>query len=245
MAEGAERPLNDFVRQHPSLIATGAVVVLFVIRLFGMTNGSITTTLGLLSSAGPVEVAFGTLVALFPAVLYVVSLVVIVTFLDVIRGATRRPAWLEYGLWILVFDLLYLTVSFWIVLALVVLVFSLPAWLRDRSAKKRGVEPPRDHIFSDTAVIISTVLSLLVSSDDPWTPAEVVRAQNQEAVVAYVVDAAEGWTTLMLEEDRALVRVPTEDILKREVCVLPEEASSRTVGHFLGDDPPEYPQCDA
>lgn len=54
----------------------------------------------------------------------------------------------------------------------------------------------------------------------PWLPAEVVHLPKRETIVGYVVEDDGEWITLVRELDRSVLKIPTSDVLDREICRL-------------------------
>lgn len=70
--------------------------------------------------------------------------------------------------------------------------------------------------------IAATVVVQVLSATGMWLPAERIGVREQ-VMVGYVVDEAEGWTTVLTEEDRAIERVRTATVRSREVCSLRDQ----------------------
>lgn len=95
------------------------------------------------------------------------------------------------------------------------------------------------------AVLVGGWLLWLVSEDRLWLPLETIE-MSTDSVIGYVV--AEGdWLTVVQQEDRSVVRIASERVTDRTVCVLdgrPPSWLTRPIATSLFDLPsPSYPVC--
>lgn len=77
-----------------------------------------------------------------------------------------------------------------------------------------------------------------------WLPPEQVTLTDGRTVVAYVVDVGDGWTTLLQDHDRTLIRVRTDLVQRRETCRVGKGAPSRSLMEIIfRSDPTKVPRC--
>ena len=89
-------------------------------------------------------------------------------------------------------------------------------------------EDTRRELFRMIAVIrlftfVPPALLFLALTFSPqmWLPPEIVQVEDQR-IVAYVVTTAERWTTLLRENDRAILRTKSDLVSGRQICRLPD-----------------------
>jgi hypothetical protein len=79
------------------------------------------------------------------------------------------------------------------------------------------------------------MFAYLSLSSRMWVPPEIVTLDTDRRVVAYVMGSDGGWTSLLSEKGREIIRVKSESIETREVCRLsPGVASQSIVQLVLG-----------
>lgn len=237
------RTFRSFVRDHPTLAATAVVIVVFVVRVLVIADGSLPTIYGLLTTVDPATLALSTLLTLYPTVLYVASVVALLTFVDVRREVMDAPRWLNYAPYVFALDLIYLSFSWWLVILFIFVLNASVPLLEDVRARRRGERLPRRPVLN-FIVVGSGLITLVFTTEATWLPVEEIRLRQSESVVGYVLETESEWTSVLLDEDRTLLRVRTSDVLSRELCDNKERTTwDRRLTDVLGDGPPTYPKC--
>lgn len=84
------------------------------------------------------------------------------------------------------------------------------------------------------------VVFVIVWSTTPWWPAEEVRLEAGSRVVGYVTEEGARWTTVLVHEDRSVVRVPTSEVVERTPCGADPTAPPLL---WAFTEEPGYPAC--
>lgn len=86
---------------------------------------------------------------------------------------------------------------------------------------------------------------LLSPLSEPWVPAEVIRRQSGAPAIGYVLANEGGWTTILTEPDRMILRWRSADLIDRQVCVLSEGGADRRrpLAQVLSSDGRQYQVC--
>jgi hypothetical protein len=239
--EGLGATILTFAREHPTLVATAALVALVVLRVTLVTRGNVTSATALVASAGVVQVGLSTLLWVFPGVANFLFVMGGILTIDLIRRVTPLTLW---HLWLLAFIPLALyvfTLSSLMYWAVTLIMVSVIGWIRQRHLT---VKVPYLYVNILWALPFFVVLSL----DTPvWMPAEIVDRGNDGPIVGYIVEREPDWTTILEEEDRRIIHVPSKGIEGMTVCQTPRDArSSRTFYEWANpEDRTEYPPCNA
>lgn len=260
------RPVTGFdYTKHLSIIVPVVATVALMIEVYGVSDFSVTSSLAILSAAGPGQVAAGAVFTLVPYLLPVIALLAI-AWLARMRATGAHPdrmllagalaltavllsAWqnlLVVGLGVLAYGALF-----------TVLVRVLPGrLLRDEDAMRRPRLGP--------VALVALMGAFLASLDDPWVAPEVVTIKSTPAVVAaledrdgfvrsgdqlrgvaYPLDTDAGSQTYLVRTTRRVLHVPAEAVVARSVCryELPGHHAV-LLDQLLGrDDPTPNPPC--
>ena len=111
-----------------------------------------------------------------------------------------------------------------------------PAVEERRKAFWSKVTMPLDYLFRSIFWLAPLGMFAYSSlSSRMWVPPEIVTLDTDRRVVAYVMGSDGGWTSLLSEKGRVIIRVKSESIERREVCRLsPGVASQSVVQIVLG-----------
>ena len=111
-----------------------------------------------------------------------------------------------------------------------------PAVEERRKAFWSKVTMPLDYLFRSIFWLAPLgMFAYLSLSSRMWVPPEIVTLDTDRRVVAYVMGSDGGWTSLLSEKGRVIIRVKSESIETREVCRLsPGVASQSIVQLVLG-----------
>ena len=91
------------------------------------------------------------------------------------------------------------------------------------------------------AFLVSTLL-VTVLSDEPWMPMETVRLEGEDEIVGVVIGTNGNFTSLVENEERLVIRVPSSEVAERQICGT--GSSPSLLGLWLQHDSARsYPPC--
>lgn len=120
-----------------------------------------------------------------------------------------------------------------------------PAYRRGRPERKRWWQEGRVAVL--TMILTASLLITSTASQTMWLPTEIVTV-GEDGIVGYVLSVDETWTTLLRDEDRQVMQIPTEDLTSRVICddVTPVDLEAReTLFELLSGSSSTLPACDA
>ncbi|MEU7425969.1 hypothetical protein [Streptomyces sp. NPDC040750] len=90
-----------------------------------------------------------------------------------------------------------------------------------------------------------TLLIQFFGNAKPWVPAELISLKDKKAEVGYVISAGDSWTTVLTEDSRIVVRIPSAKITSRTICGLTKEGRVRTqtIYTYFRSGKPVYKPC--
>lgn len=242
-SEGPGFRLESYAPQFA--IAIGGLFL--TVRIFSVSGQQLETALGILSAAGPLSVAIGTILSLLRVVWIFVSLglvFAIVTYKStlfvwpLLVGYFLLPAPLDVMLGIIPFrdtniyllDLNIGDIVLPVILAIPILLFIY------RSVEWQGRFGGRiAHYIGAAALAISTITVVLVaSSERPWLPAvrvDVSGFRENEVFVGYIIGSDESFITLLNHEPRRIVELRRSEVLERTPCRV--EGTPRSLGSLV------------
>lgn len=91
----------------------------------------------------------------------------------------------------------------------------------------------------DSMAVAAALLVPLLLNGSMWLPSESVRLADGTQVRVYVLAVETDWTTMLRAKDRKIVRLPSAEVIGREVC---NESPVRTLAQ-LNWHTPAQPQC--
>lgn len=217
------------IREHPTLAASTALVVLACIRIFAFANFETTTALALLPVIDYIRVLLATLVValsiFIPYMLLLNEDIRSWLFAGHKDNATPSAQWRTGLLAIPILVLVLLTMSVMMLIGFVGAVISiviLKQVVKRKEKKKPGsgkefvtnVAHENRNLFAGTVgiVILVSVLSA------PWVPLEAVQIKDQKKPDLGYFMGEQGNQTLLILKDKTPAWVPSENIEKRQVC---------------------------
>lgn len=226
MAGGDESTVVDRVQQHVGLLVTLAFFSLVAIRVGAAARGNWTTATVLLS-ANPVQVASAVLLQLLPVILIqlvCLSLILLSVVSEWRKTATLGAAFFASLLLIAVADAGLVLVSAPILLIgflggrRIQMAYELA--MAGNPPKGLGRRLRKERSLNTLSVVLILSLGALVGltliQGRMWLPPELV-STDDDTYLGYVVQEAD-WMTIMLHDDRSIVRVKAEDVESRRVC---------------------------
>jgi len=225
------------VWQHLGLLITTAIFVFVVLRVLIVSRMSTATALAVFATSGVFQVALGILVSSYSVVL----LIVLLLFDGRRRVATRAErSSLVPLLWEAAISVVIIVFVPWFP-ALVFLVLVVASEYVDRRLDSRSTPDPWN---SPLVLIVTLIILSVVMAPSVWLPAEVIDSDESEALVGYVLADGADWTSVLLEGDRYVVRVPSDSVNSRIVCTPREKPLDRTlVEYAIGTA--TFVSCDA
>jgi hypothetical protein len=248
-------------RARSTLVLFGIVIV----KVLLVTKGDLYTALGVIKSAGVVAVVVGATLSILP--IAAVALLGIGIYTSVSRwplpAGWRRPQAGAYAL--LVVALCFIFTPRYIVTRAGVLI-PLAGGILERLLRvaqqhwvnriRHRTPSPRGQFLSRWSQLriyrlprIATVMLLLTVVYNPilfamWLPHEAVHAPGrpQPVIVGYVLDDSGGWTSMLTSGDRKLIRVKSDTISDRVLCLRSyHESAFQSILRTLGV--PRLPVC--
>lgn len=129
---------------------------------------------------------------------------------------------------------------------------ALPAWRLAPTASRPRPAPSALALARTAEVciglIIAGVLLILLVTPNPWMPSERIEPQRGEPFTAYVLKDSDNEYVLLRNEQRAVMRMPRDDVRLRELCRRPQQEDwslrQRPLGPTLFDiERPSYRPC--
>lgn len=260
------RPVSGFdYTKHLSIIVPVVAAVALMVEVYGVSDFSVTSSLAILSAAGPGQVAVGAVFTLVPYLLPVIALLAVAWIARMHASGAHPDRILLAG----ALALMAVLLSAWqnlLVVGLGVLAYValftflvrvLPGrFLRDEDAVRRPRPGP--------VALVALMVAFFASLYDPWVAPEVVTIESTPAVlaalqerdgfvrsgdllrgVAYPLDTDARSQTYLVRTTRRVLHVPAEAVVARSVCRydLPGHHPA-LLDQLLGrDDPTPNPAC--
>ncbi|GIF95838.1 hypothetical protein [Catellatospora citrea] len=105
----------------------------------------------------------------------------------------------------------------------------------------------RESNSAHTALVVGlAVFGLLgwlwvATRDTPWIPVERITQSTSSPIVGYILDEDGAWFTVMLENDRRVVNIPSAQISQREPCSRGDERTPLVM--LVWPKAAHYPEC--
>jgi hypothetical protein len=226
-AESTDAPVNESSRLSVKVLGSVALFAVFMAKAYGVAGYSLTTTTALVTST-PLAIVIGTVALYTYAFAALAAVVGVALFIGGFVKQYRdqlRPLMPVTGV-IAVFAILLspwrFTVDAAVVGAIVPACYGLLHALRSRTSL---------HAVGIFIGGLALVLFLLATLSTPWVPAEIVTLKQPIVTnpvigaqslarkpVAFVLDDSNGWTRLLIADDRYLAIVPQQDIASQQIC---------------------------
>jgi hypothetical protein len=183
---------------------------LLLMKLLLASHYKTSTALILLQEAGAAQVIMGQLLSLLPMLLMGTGAVGFVYATGQTRTTARKVAQAA-SICILGIGLLLLPWSASILWGVLWIGFLIWAARRAQDRFIRGA----------VTGIAAVFLVVLLIDDHVWLPPESLDVRARDPMVGYVVGDQGGWTTILGEAHREVIKVQTESLVSRRVCRLP------------------------
>lgn len=127
----------------------------------------------------------------------------------------------------------------------------------DREFKALGAAYNDRHaaVFQDearTRVLAAALAAVAVAGPmvifplrEPWVPLEAIRTQAGAPAIGYVLADEGGWTTVLTEPERIILRLRSVDVVDRQVCLLSQGRADRRrpLTRVFSSDGQQYEVC--
>ncbi len=213
------RSLTDLVLEHLALAATTAVFMFVAVRVLVVVRMNIDTALAVVSTAGAVEVALAIIISSYWAVILTLYLIADAWRRRSHRAGRSIKSPLNLQLFVGLMAIVFVP---WTVVALFgvlsVAYGYMDAWLE----KVRGIEP-EPWTSSGLLAGLLVFVAFFVASN-VWLPPEVIATDDlQDPFVGYVLATDDGWTSVLEDEERTIVRIKSSLVTSRVVCTMSGE----------------------
>jgi hypothetical protein len=259
---------------------------LLAVKCLAAADFDVTTAVAVFRAAGPIDVLAGSLVSDPSLLIGVLTSLFIYDYVAAKQSlpkrlpimwkgdSPKRPTGFLVGLCFIVgYALVLLPVAYFLnflVVILLIVIFDRATHSRRRVRRRR---PQRDLATRGTRplslwtrriqmitvlVLIQACTLILMSAGPLWAPAESFETRDQDARIGYILDETSAWMTILLEKNRRIIQVRTEDVLARRVCatrrriappwplsLLPEQSLVALLTGLSNDSSPPPPTpCD-
>lgn len=215
-ARAASHDLGSWFGRHTAIATAVAGGGFLLFKTYAVAHYSVTTTLGLLSTA-PAAVLVGSVAFFVYPFLPLVAVALGTWLLLDIRRVSWVTGWFTAGLIVVI-----VLFSSWLYLAGTALIGAAALWMLaavwlsiQLIYSRRADQPPPWATLSQLArrggVLVAAgllVFGSLIMADKVWLPAELLTFENDPPTIGYVLTQEGGQTTFLRASDRALIRVP-------------------------------------
>lgn len=215
-----------FCRAHPGLAVPAGLFAILLVNIFGAARGQTQTALELAKALGSPKSAFGLVYSLVP-ILWTLTIVGLLLYgVQHVKWDRRRSELavvrsvqlLLVGSLFIAWDLVLYTG-----ILVFVAVAGMVSYTRIRRRRGKYGPPKRPNVgalLRDWVLPVGLLL-LVASRATTWVPSERVVTRGGEAYVGYVLNEdGAGFTTIMLDADRSVLKLRSDDVLTREQCRL-------------------------
>lgn len=216
--------IREVVSRHAGLITAAVIFTFVVIQVLVVSRMNVATATTIISTAGAIDVALGILTAAYSAVI-----VILLFTVDAWRAITHwgpLPVYLEGGLLLTALVFVPLAAALGSIAVLVLINFG-DVWLE----RWRGI-PPEPWRAGGTAALAFFVGVFLFAAP-VWVPAEAIALQDKDPITGYVVGQEADWMTILVEEDRSILTIRSDEITQRQVCTTDEDPPGRSAIQFV------------
>jgi hypothetical protein len=206
------REVSQPLWTHLPLAITLAGFILAILKVSRVADGDLTTALALIRSAGASTILLGVFVPVMRTLFYLLIWWGMLSFIYEKGTLTQRRIFLELApvlsLLIIItfphgFDFLAVGIM-WVVLIAVLLLH------RKKKAEWLSVLA--------TFSVAPTVLATFFITSTPWMPPERIATSSRGNIVGYVVSDENKWFTILVDQPRHVILLPSRDVVGRTIC---------------------------
>ncbi|HET6774772.1 MAG TPA: hypothetical protein VFH36_15760 [Acidimicrobiales bacterium] len=241
-ASGVQMEVPPFFQPYATVFVSLVPIVIVVLRVARVSNFETTTARGVLESLSLVQIVAGTLLPLVPTVLFVSALA-----LSVYAFRERTPLARASRVVAPLVALFCIALFPWGILALLVavtLVVVAIEWGIARHRSTRFLASFNLNWFLAVGVLL--IVGQLFVYGTMWLPADRIHRRGGATTVGYVLDSGIVWTTVLVDSNRTIRRVPTDSIQRRVVCQLKDsdiDGEESLLDLMLNRRRQPYPEC--
>jgi hypothetical protein len=201
--------------ERMSLFAAVFGFALLLVKIMRVSHLNSRSSLGLLSTVGPVEIILGAMVTHFPAILFVIALLVtwwgagsFAVLRTVTTGHMAAAATVLFAVMLLP----------WPFVAALFVVGG--ARFLHRRFRPEGVQRAGRYY-----ILVGAAAVLLITDADPWLPPETFALKDGTELLGYALaepETSTGWVVLLHHGNRSVLRIREESIAERKPCHLTE-----------------------
>jgi hypothetical protein len=231
-----------FFQRHATVFISLVPIVIVILRIARVSNFETTTARGVLESLSLVQIVAGTLLPLVPTALFISALA-----LSVYAIRERTPLARASRLVAPLVALICVALFPWGILALLVAVTLVVVAIEWRLARHRSTRFLASFNLNwFLAVGVLLIVGQLFVYGTMWLPAERIHRRGGATTVGYVLDSGIVWTTVLVDANRTIRRLPTESVERRVVCQLKNsdiDGEESLLDLLLNRHRQPYPEC--
>jgi hypothetical protein len=223
--------LADFVLEHLALVTTTAVFILVIAEVLAVARMNVATALTIVATSGAVEVALAIIVSSYWAVILLLYLTAD-AWRRIARRAERSTATpIKTQAF---FGAIAVAVVAWQAVVMVIALAAGFGYMDRWWEQKRGIGP-EPWTGSGTAAFGLFIL-LFIIAPTVWLPTEVISTDDlKDPVVGYVLATEDGWTSVLRDEDRSVLRFKSQTVTDRVICTPASQSHGRSLVELLLD----------
>lgn len=232
---------KSFVQAHLTLVITGALFLIFVLKVYSVARGNLQTAKAILSATGPSQAVLGIALTLGPPAFISAMSGLLLGVLIALRATLSRI----FRLGTLPLAIVFLvamrapTSAMGVILGAAVLTIA----FGDRLM--RGGTATSEPLAPWTLLLkgwIAVLVLLIALDDEPWLPAQTIKTTSARATTGYVLREDSDILIYLRNSDRAVVRVPADSIEAVAYCQSVPKGRP-LLDAILDTDKPKYPRC--
>ncbi len=218
---GEPDSVGKWLAGNAAWLASLSLAIFVIVRILVVSRMSIATAQEIARSSSVPGIALATVVENTPQVLYLLAVSVVMGAV----GAANVRSWRRWtaltSLAVLALTILATTdwpsgVLLFAALVLCLWALSSDARFRKYAAGDRGTISPALAVALAAPLVITLLMNLF--DPDPWIPRERVTYGAGRTVAGFVLASSDGWTTILVDRDRSIVRILTAELRVREPC---------------------------
>lgn len=232
-------------QNHLGLIASMSITSFIVLKVYAVAGWDATTARGLIAATGTTNVVVGSIIASLPIIywsLFIFALPRIERNLELKSKTSIEKYAIFTHSWPII--LLMFIVPLYILLAgLALLILIILANILTNKRKDRKGDTNYVSRFEANAIMLSSIaLVVFTSLGVPWFPTQAIDIPDKGLQVGYVLKSDSGYSEVLLDKHRQLVRVSVDRTDSAKYCEVSSHWVERTIVQAI-DYQPKYPSC--
>jgi len=227
-------PVTTVLNGHAAVIASVGIFLFVGAKVWIIAHGNATTFKALLVNAGPAQVTLGTLTTSAPVAIVGLITVWLITEMTppYVFDTGRRwrlDGWqlVTLNAGALVVAAVFLSAIFVFLTLVVFFVYAMMMLARRELTEARAeltrlsARSPILILLWGMRAVMGIAVLFLLASDEPWLPVEIIKVENGDSHVGYVIADGNDELVVLLEDDRLVTRLHVDDVEDREYCKFP------------------------